>query len=80
MSLIFRAFFLLLCVGGILAKGKKNDTDIEPRIVGGTRATAGQFPHQISLRRRGSFICGGSILSNNYVLTAAHCVKSGNNV
>ncbi|KAH8318274.1 hypothetical protein KR074_006834, partial [Drosophila pseudoananassae] len=82
MSLIFRAFFLLLCVAGILARGKRNDTDIdiEPRIVGGTRATSGQFPHQIALRNRGSFICGGSILSNNYVLTAAHCVKSGNNV
>ena len=44
------------------------------RIVGGTDALDGQFPHQISLRRLGSHTCGGSIISRNYVLTAAHCV------
>ena len=44
------------------------------RIVGGVDATDAQFPHQISLRFLGSYICGGSIVSRNYVLTAAHCV------
>ena len=44
------------------------------RIVGGSDATDGQFPHQISLRRNGSHTCGGSIISRNYILTAAHCV------
>lgn len=44
------------------------------RIVGGLDAYEGQFPHQISLRRSGSHTCGGSIISRNYILTAAHCV------
>uniref|UniRef100_A0A1L8EGG5 Putative serine protease sp24d-like protein n=1 Tax=Haematobia irritans TaxID=7368 RepID=A0A1L8EGG5_HAEIR len=44
------------------------------RIVGGVDAYEGQFPHQISLRFSGSHICGGSIISRNYILTAAHCV------
>lgn len=44
------------------------------RIVGGIDAVEGQFPHQISLRRSGSHTCGGSIISHNYILTAAHCV------
>jgi len=46
-------------------------------IVGGTEATAGQFPYQVSLQlittTGGSHFCGGSIISNGYVLTAAHC-------
>ncbi|KAM7347493.1 transmembrane protease serine 9-like [Cochliomyia hominivorax] len=44
------------------------------RIVGGVDAIEGQFPYQISLRLNGSHICGGSIISRNYILTAAHCV------
>ncbi|XP_062141057.1 serine protease SP24D [Drosophila sulfurigaster albostrigata] len=53
---------------------------IGPRIVGGRRARAGQFKHQVSLRHRGQHTCGGSIISRNYVLTAAHCVQFGSNV
>uniref|UniRef100_A0A1L8EAB9 Putative serine protease sp24d-like protein n=2 Tax=Haematobia irritans TaxID=7368 RepID=A0A1L8EAB9_HAEIR len=44
------------------------------RVVGGENAYEGQFPHQISLRRNGSHSCGGSVISRNYILTAAHCV------
>ncbi|XP_017850117.1 serine protease SP24D [Drosophila busckii] len=46
-----------------------------PRIVGGKSAKAGQFPHQVSLRQFGNHICGGSIISDRYILTAAHCVQ-----
>jgi len=47
---------------------------LEGRVVGGEDAAKAQFPHQISLRNAGSHTCGGSILSKNYILTAAHCV------
>ncbi|XP_017870423.1 PREDICTED: serine protease SP24D [Drosophila arizonae] len=53
---------------------------IRPRIVGGRRASAGQFGHQVSLRYFGHHICGGSIISASYVLTAAHCVQFGQDV
>ncbi|XP_073831856.1 transmembrane protease serine 9-like [Musca autumnalis] len=49
----------------------------QPRIVGGNRAAEGQFPHQVSVRSTSGNICGGSIISEYYVLTAAHCVASG---
>lgn len=44
------------------------------RIVGGGDAESGQFPYQISLRNRNSHTCGGSILNEKWILTAAHCV------
>ena len=36
-----------------------------------------EFPWQISLRNLGSHICGGSIINENQVITAAHCVEGG---
>lgn len=49
----------------------------EDRIFGGEEASPGQFPHQISLRLERnntySHICGGSIISDRFILTAAHC-------
>lgn len=45
------------------------------RIVGGEEAVPHEFPYQVSLRRASDnfHFCGGSILSENYVVTAAHC-------
>ena len=37
--------------------------------------TTDAFPYQISLRNLGSHICGGSIINQNQVITAAHCVE-----
>jgi len=46
----------------------------EGRIVNGTNAKPGEIPYIISLRNRGSHSCGGSILNEYFVLTAAHCI------
>ncbi|XP_049547608.1 brachyurin-like [Anopheles darlingi] len=53
------------------------------RIVNGEEATPGQFPYQIALLSNfaaGGGLCGGSILTTTYILTAAHCVVDDNGV
>ena len=48
-----------------------------PKIVGGLPIGINQAPYQVSLQDRGFHICGASIISENFVITAAHCT-SGN--
>merc|ERR1711988_1212214 len=43
------------------------------RIVGGFEAQENQWPWQVALFIDNAWFCGGSIISENYVLTAAHC-------
>ncbi|XP_078374818.1 chymotrypsin-like protease CTRL-1 [Oculina patagonica] len=44
------------------------------RVVNGENASPHSWPWQISLRVHGRHICGGSLIDNDWVITAAHCV------
>nr|XP_057937569.1 transmembrane protease serine 3 isoform X2 [Doryrhamphus excisus] len=44
------------------------------RIVGGNLSRPGQFPWQVSLHFSSEHLCGGSIITSLWILTAAHCV------
>uniref|UniRef100_A0A1B0DA37 trypsin n=1 Tax=Phlebotomus papatasi TaxID=29031 RepID=A0A1B0DA37_PHLPP len=46
------------------------------RIVNGMLVTIEDAPYQISLQIQGKHTCGGSIISPQYILTAAHCVRT----
>jgi secreted trypsin-like serine protease len=47
-------------------------TTAAPGVVGGTRAAQGEFPWMVRL----SVGCGGSLITNQIVLTAAHCLTT----
>ncbi|XP_017012308.2 serine protease 1-like [Drosophila takahashii] len=56
---------------------------IEGRITNGNKAASNQFPYQVGLAFKnsaGSWWCGGSIIANTWVLTAAHCTNGASSV
>ncbi|XP_011863837.1 PREDICTED: trypsin-1-like [Vollenhovia emeryi] len=68
----------ILCLLSLLAFSYAGVLPLfDPRIVNGEDAKLGEIPYQVSLQYKGNnfHFCGGSILNNNYVITAAHCVE-----
>uniref|UniRef100_A0A8C6E5R9 Serine protease 48 n=1 Tax=Moschus moschiferus TaxID=68415 RepID=A0A8C6E5R9_MOSMO len=45
------------------------------RVVGGKDAAATRWPWQVSLKLSNSHICGGSLVSDRWIVTAAHCLQ-----
>ncbi|OXA47617.1 trypsin-7 isoform X2 [Folsomia candida] len=48
------------------------------RIVGGRPVSIEQFPYQVSIQYGASHYCGGSLISESHVLTAAQCTDGLN--
>ncbi|GAB1606025.1 chymotrypsin-1-like [Argonauta hians] len=47
-------------------------------IIGGTDASSCEFPWMVALiitSSKGTFLCGGSIIDDQHILTAAHCMQ-----
>lgn len=45
------------------------------RIVGGWSTEINEYPWMVALTLNGHIFCGGTLINDLYVLTAAHCIK-----
>ncbi len=74
---------LTLAVGTVLAAGPAAQEAIKlggRRIVGGEKTDIKDHPWQVALNintPEGASLCGGSIIAQRWVLTAAHCIEPG---
>lgn len=50
------------------------------RIVGGVNSVEGEWPWQVSLHFAGSLYCGASVLSSDWLVSAAHCFRKERSV
>jgi len=55
------------------SKNESFDLGGNPRIIGGSEASPGMFPWQCLYRATTGGLCGCSVISPRWVLTAAHC-------
>ena len=75
-SVLFATSMLLLVAATFSREVIQLDDHYVNRVVGGQEAADGSVPYQVSLQLKGfGHYCGGSILADRWVLTAAHCVE-----
>ncbi|EFA02791.1 serine protease P76 precursor [Tribolium castaneum] len=65
--------FLVATASAVPSYLRTNSLLPDGRIIGGSSISISSVPWQVSLQYYGSHICGGSIISAKYIVTAAHC-------
>ncbi|PVU94650.1 hypothetical protein BB561_002378 [Smittium simulii] len=80
LKLAVNAIFLGIYVCASVIPSKNIERTLGKRIIGGEYAHPSSSGFavmiQINFGSEGLFMCGGSIISNQYILTAAHCLSS----
>lgn len=73
LNFLLLAFFLLYA--NQIKASPFNENDESSRIVGGTVTNISRAKFVVNLRKKGKFICGGTLVAPTFVITAAHCVE-----
>ena len=66
---------ILICNAGYAGKVDVPLDEKYQRIINGTPAVPCQFPWMVAVITDNQYFCGGSLISKQWVLTAAHCVQ-----
>jgi secreted trypsin-like serine protease len=76
-TLLFNSIFSfsLLCQTASNPNGNNPPTGGNPNIIGGSYIDIKETPYQVSMKVDGIHHCGGSIISDRWILTAAHCIS-----
>lgn len=79
-SFSFRFYFLLIWCPGVILINFTNQTNSKhTRVIGGHNAIPHSAPYLVSIQINViGHICGGSILNQHWILTAAHCISTRN--
>jgi uncharacterized protein (TIGR03382 family) len=69
---------LALALPACIASGTEELRSIEQAIVGGQMANPADYPTVVALEDTpGNWFCTGTLIANEWVLTAAHCIAEG---
>ncbi|ABC74900.1 trypsin-like protein [Neodiprion abietis nucleopolyhedrovirus] len=73
---MFAVFASFLIITVAVASSDESIANVSPtgRIVGGSPTSIDEIPYQVSLQVYSTHICGASIISDSWIVTAAHCI------